>query len=261
MKLAQRGEDVVIIEKKEQIGGKACSGLVSERIWDHIPENESIVENRIGEVVLHFQRRSVSAVFRPGMLAMGRPTLDSYLSKLAQEAGANLLLENSFEGLQENGNKVLVKYNGEEEKFDRVIGCDGAVSRVRNHFEHKEPRYRAGIQCFEPKADNGSKAEAWPTRNGFFWKIPRGSHVEWGVFERKELAGKMWKDFAEERSLSGLNTQSAIIPEGVCVTNSDKVALCGDAAGLTKPWSGGGYSLGHNFGKSAARSVAQYSKL
>jgi len=35
-----------------------------------------------------------------------------------------------------------------------------------------------------------------------------------------------------------------LIPQGLMIPESEKITLCGDAAGLTKPWSGGGVIWG-----------------
>ena len=36
----------------------------------------------------------------------------------------------------------------------------------------------------------------------------------------------------------------ALIPQGFAIPKDEKITLCGDAAGLTKPWSGGGVIWG-----------------
>jgi flavin-dependent dehydrogenase len=242
--LARRGEDVTIIERKKRVGGKACSGLVSERIWDFIPKNEKLVENTIEEVAIHFPRKTAIARFKPRMLAFDRPAFDNYIAKLAAEAGAELRLGSNFETLREEPDGVIVTSDRGEERFDRVVGCDGAVSMVRAICTRTQPRYRAGIQCFQQVKDRSTTADVWPTPGGFFWRIPKGGQIEWGLFEKQELGWKRWKAFAAERGLETQPIQAAVIPEGVITTRSDKVALCGDAAGLTKPWSGGGILWG-----------------
>jgi len=40
------------------------------------------------------------------------------------------------------------------------------------------------------------------------------------------------------------NIKSALIPQGLIIPKSNSFTLCGDAAGLTKPWSGGGVIWG-----------------
>ena len=242
--LALRGEQVTVIERKKHVGGKACSGLVSERIWDLLPKNEKLVESVIEEVAIHFPHKTAVARFKPRMLAFDRSAFDSYIAKLAAEAGAELRLGSNFETLREESDGVIVTYDRGEERFDRVVGCDGAVSKVRTVCTSKQPRYRAGIQCFQQVKEAGAIADVWPTPGGFFWRIPKGGHIEWGLFEKQEVGWKKWKAFATEHGIEKQPIQAAVIPEDVITTKSGKVALCGDAAGLTKPWSGGGILWG-----------------
>lgn len=243
-RLAEQGEKVTVFERRKSPGGKACSGLVSERIWDFFPENGELVENKIECVNIHFPKKAVKVKFRPHLLALDRPGLDRYAAKLATAAGVKILFGSTFEKLREGRDSVSIRCGGKEHEFDRVIGCDGAFSAVRAAYADKKPRFRMGMQCFQPKRSEGNTADAWPTNNGFFWKVPRKEAAEWGIFENEEMAGKMWKEFAAGRGLGGLQVNAAMIPEGVLTTGSKKVTLCGDAAGLTKPWSGGGILWG-----------------
>ena len=246
--LANRDEDVTLIERKSHPGGKACSGLVSERIWDFIPKKADLVENKINEIAIHFPKKTIEVKFKQRMLALDREKLDAQIACLAGKAGARAAFGSTFICLQKPGKTIRVSWrrNGKTclEAFDRLIGCDGALSSVRRSLGLPEPRYRTGLQCFQPVRDSSHTAEAWPTRGGFFWRIPRGKKVEWGLFETCQRARGMWSLFSDKNNLAGLAVQSAIIPEDAITTGNDKVALCGDAAGLTKPWSGGGLIWG-----------------
>ncbi|MFH0830298.1 MAG: FAD-dependent monooxygenase [Candidatus Aenigmatarchaeota archaeon] len=243
-RLAEKGEDVTVFERKKSSGGKACSGLVSERIWNFVEKDAQKVQAEIEVVELHFPRKTVSVRFRPRMLALDRQKLDIRLAKQAKSAGAKILFNHDVTSVRENGGRVRICTGKKEETFDRVIGCDGALSAVRRLFTNTKPRFRAGLQCFQKTNCKGRSADIWPTDNGFFWKIPRGNMVEWGMFGNQETTGKAWREFARKNGLSRLPVQAAVIPEGVQVTGRKNVTLCGDAAGLTKPWSGGGIIWG-----------------
>lgn len=247
-KLSELGEDVTVIERKPRPGEKACSGLVSERIWDFIPKRVNLVENKINAIAIHFPKKTVEVKFRQCMLAMDREKFDAHVAGLAGKAGARMMFGSTFKTMHEHVKSVGVEWSHNSKlkrnEFDRLIGCDGALSPVRRALGLPEPRYRTGLQCYQPAKDCSRTAEAWPVRNGFFWRIPRGRKVEWGLFGSCKHAAGMWKEFAANNGLEGLGLQSALIPESVITTGSDKVVLCGDAAGLTKPWSGGGLVWG-----------------
>ena len=44
LKLSESGSEVTVFEKKEKIGKEVCSGLVSERILDFIPESQKLIQ-------------------------------------------------------------------------------------------------------------------------------------------------------------------------------------------------------------------------
>jgi len=97
-----------------------------------------------------------------------------------------------------------------------------------------------GIQGLEEKTDNSDFVETWATKNGFLWKIPRGENIEWGIMEKPDAARRIFDEFAARRNLKLARLKSAIIPQGLIIPKNEKITLCGDASGLTKPWSGGG---------------------
>jgi flavin-dependent dehydrogenase len=58
-KLAERGEEVTVFEKREKIGKEVCSGLFSKRILEFIPESQKLIQNQIDSVLIHFPRRNL----------------------------------------------------------------------------------------------------------------------------------------------------------------------------------------------------------
>jgi len=74
----------------------------------------------------------------------------------------------------------------------------------------------------------------------FLWRIPRGLEVEWGIIEKPNLARLIFDEFMQTKGLKPNHLVSAIIPQGLIIPRHPKITLCGDACGLTKPWSGGG---------------------
>jgi flavin-dependent dehydrogenase len=161
--------------------------------------------------------------------------LDNLVLNLARKQGVQIFLGNNVtkEGLVEL-----------ENSFDRVIGCDGALSEVRKNFGLKEAQLRLGIQGFTLEKNCQDSVEVWPVRNGFIWKIPRCNELEYGVIANTREAKKIFDDFCQKNNLQLENIKSALIPQGLAIPESDKITLCGDAAGLTKPWSGGGVIWG-----------------
>lgn len=235
-KLAERGEEVTIFESKEKIGKECCSGLFSRRILEFIPESEKLIQNEINFCLIHFPKKTLKIDFFRPFLVINHFQLDNLAADLAKEAGVKIILKNS---VKKESFELL------EVKYERLIGCDGANSIVRKNLNLSEPEMHLGIQGFIPGENRLNYVETWPTVRGFIWKIPRGEKTEYGIMENPAAAKKIFENFLNKNNLELNNIKSAVIPQGgLIIPSNPKITLCGDAAGLTKPWSGGGVVWG-----------------
>jgi len=229
-KLCQKGFKVTVFERKKEIGKTACSGLFSKRILDFIPESRSLIENQIKYVLLNFPKKTLKLRFSKEFLVMSHYGLDNLVALLAKKEGVEIIL----------GKEV----NFFPQEFDKIIGCDGALSSIRKLLKLKEPEFRLGIQAFVPESDFSEFVEVWPTKQGFLWRIPRGKETEYGIMDAVDSAKELFNSFLNERNIKVNELSSALIPQGFIVPSNSHITLCGDAAGLTKPWSGGGVVWG-----------------
>ena len=164
-KLSKAGHKVTVFEKKKRAGGKACSGMISERLWEFIPKNESLIENMIDSCVIRAPRKKVEICFSPRMLVINRGGLDRYVAELAEKAGAELLFGHNFVKIisaKKARPHIVSEANGKTvaKEFDVIMGCDGANSRVRRHAKTKKPRFRMGIYTFVRGKKHNSVEEA-----------------------------------------------------------------------------------------------------
>lgn len=230
-KLADLKNEVTVFDKKKEIGNSVCSGMFSRRLLDFIPESESLAENRIKSVKIHFPKKTIDAFFSKEFLIIDHSKLDKLAASLAQKSGAKIILESHIKEMPKG--------------FDFVIGCDGYDSFVRKSLNLLEPELRLGIQGFTPLTeDKYDYVEVWPQKSGFIWKIPRGKEIEYGIISKPFTAALLLNNFLKKRSISLNSIKSKLIPQAVIIPRNNKISLCGDAAGLTKPWSGGGVIWG-----------------
>ena len=229
-KLSEKGAEVVIFEKKKKIGKHACSGLFSQRILSFIPESKKIIQNRIKYALLYFPKKTIRLDFASDFLVMEHYKLDELVANLINKDKVEIILGKRIDSLPEG--------------FDRIIGCDGVFSKVRKLLKIKDCDCRIGIQGFIDQEDSSDFVEIWPTKKGFIWKIPRGDKIEYGIIENTQEAKILFDKFLEEKNIKLKEIISAFIPQGFKIPFSDNITLCGDAAGLTKPWSGGGVIWG-----------------
>jgi flavin-dependent dehydrogenase len=254
-KLTQKGEKVLVFEKNKEIGKKTCSGLFSERILEFIPESRNLIKNEINFCLINFPKKRIKIEFSKKFLVIDRSQLDNLVAELARKAGAKIFLNYEISSFPKG--------------FDKIIGCDGAFSQVRKKLKLKDPQFYLGIQGFtlSSKENLNQKinfVETWPTKSGFLWKIPRGNEIEYGIFEKPKEAEKIFENFLESKKIHLEKINSAIIPQGLVIPRNSKVTLCGDAMGLTKPWSGGGVIwglIGANFLLETFPDFRKYEKI
>lgn len=227
-KLSEKKNEVVVFEKESELKRKACSGLISERIFKFVPESKKLIENKIKFVLIHFPKKTLKINFKKDFFVVDSFELKKILFSLAQKSGAKIFF----------GHSIYTLPIG----FEKIIGCDGANSNVRKILKLKKPNFYLAIQGFLEERENSNFVETWPTKYGFLWKIPRKNETEYGIIEKTKRARKIFEEFLKKRNLKRLN--SAIIPQGFSIPKNKKITLCGDAAGLTKPWSGGGIIWG-----------------
>lgn len=239
-KLADKGNEVVVFEKKEKIGKQVCSGLFSERILDFIPHSRKLIRNTINSTLIHFPKKTVNIEFSQNFFVMSHFELDNLAAGLARRAGAKIALNSPVRRMSELAD------------FDRVIGCFGSDSTIRKSFENlPKPDYRLAIQGFHSEKNSSSFVETWPINQGFIWKIPRGKETEYGIISGARHSGEMQKtehafnEFLLKNKISLERTKAALVPHGFSMPGkSYRITFCGDAIGLTKPWSGGGVIWG-----------------
>ena len=223
-KLSEKGEKVTVFEKRRVIGKSCCSGLFSERIFNFIPQSKKLIEKEINSLFVRFPKKTIAVEFKKRFFMMDHAKLDKLTAELAKKAGAEIRL-----------NHQIKDCSGLFSRFDRVIGCDGALSEIRKSLGLKNPDLRLGAQKFVACPESANHIETQPFSGGFSWKIPRKDKIEYGIMV----------PFKKNKDMRALGyTDFAMIPQGIIIPKNDKVTLCGDAAGLAKPWSGGGVVWG-----------------
>ncbi len=230
LKLAENGHKVAVLEKNSEIGNKVCSGLFSRRILKFIPESEKLIKNKINYALLRFPKKTTRINFSKEFLVMNHSELDKLVAAMARNRGVDIILNKAVEEIPFG--------------FDKIIGCDGANSVVRQKLKLKTPKLRLGIQGFVIEKAEENFVETWPTKNGFLWRIPRGEKIEYGIIEEVLSAKKIFGDFLNKNKIKVENIGAKLIPQGPIIPLNSLITLCGDAAGLTKPWSGGGVVWG-----------------
>jgi len=267
---AERGQSVVCFESGEIGEPLACSGHVSLDVWDFVPETarEDLFQNAIRGARFHVGGPDSRAYpfYRdePVSNAIDRVGLDRTLADAARDAGAAVHEHHTVTDVTEHEDRVDLEVKGpdgtETVSARLVAGCDGPRSRVRDAVGLPDPdELLHGVLGFDPEADDQDFVDVHLTVPRFFaWRIPRGeAGVEYGLAARPGAdVGERFEALVEAYGASVDRRCSGAIPIGPpnSVT-SDRAFLVGDAAGQTKPFTGGGIRYGMTAADCAARTV------
>ena len=237
-KLQDKGFKVTVFEKKNRVGQKPCSALISERIKKFVPIPDDLYLRRIESVLVHFPRKDIKIIPKPSFLLFEREKLDFFVFSLAQKSGVDFVFNKEIKEIPEG--------------FSKVVGCHGSLSQTREFFSLPPLKIRLGLQYFVQNKNFDTEIEIYPHRfkgvskNEFFWKIPKGDQIEYGVIGSSKSAKQDFDIFCQEHNinLDPRQIKGALISQGLSLPNSKTVTLCGDAIGLTKPTTGGGVIWG-----------------
>jgi flavin-dependent dehydrogenase len=240
-----KNNEVEVFEKNNTVGEKPCSELISERIWNFVPKRNDLVINTIENLVIHFPQKDMKIKFYPKMLVVDRKNLANYIIDLAKKNGAKINLNSEVRKVfYIKNNKPQLSTTGKVYEFDYLIGCDGYNSVVRRSLGIKNPLSILGIYTRIKKKPKSNVIDVYVLKNGISWIIPRRNEVEYGVYERTDAAKHDFDEFCKKMKIKPKEVYSQVIPSRLTQMHKGRVALCGDAMGLTKPWSYGGIIWG-----------------
>ncbi|MFB6170453.1 MAG: geranylgeranyl reductase family protein [Haloarculaceae archaeon] len=267
---AERGRDVLVFEQGEIGDPLACSGHVSLDVWEYVPDRarDDLFQNAIRGARFHLDGPGSRAYpfYReePISNAIDRVGLDRTLARAAADAGAEVRDAHTVTGVTESVDGVEVTVSGPDgvatHAARMVVGADGPRSRVRSELGIPEPdEFLHGVLGFDETPDDEDFVDVHLTVPGFFaWRIPRGdAGVEYGVAAAPGSGVRdRFETLLEGYGVSVGERCSGAIPIGPPrrVTGARSLLL-GDAAGQTKPFTGGGILYGMRAADHAAREV------
>ena len=182
-----------------------------------------------------------------------RLKLDSWLLRRATGAGARHASERVVEV---SGSGELRTAAGRAERFDVIVGADGAGSLVRRTLLKPIPKEQLGMALgWYAPGSSPMLVRFMPGLAGYMWLFPRPDHVGVGICAplgslptrelRARLAAEVERDFPElgeagaTRYAHTIPSPSAD-PASLAEIAGKRFALVGDAAGLTDPITGEG---------------------
>lgn len=248
-RLLEKRFNVLVLEEDKEIGKPIqCSGLVSKNLDNFVKVDGDCIENEIKGAIFH----SKNSEFRLEKSASIARVIDRnrFDSSLARGLKSNILTGTMVTGIEigEDGVKVKAEPGGKEFVSRMVLGCDGPNSIVRNHFGVRPAEIIRGLIAITKEKDSSGLVELWFDKelldDGFFWKIPRGESVEYGMLSKDADFAKLEKFFTSKLKGKSYERRAGMIPIGIQKTYFPRTLLVGDSACQVKPWSGGGVVYG-----------------
>ena len=261
---ARRGVNVTVLEEHEEIGVPChCAGLLSIRGLKEIgvEPSDEFVQNEVSGAVFHspsdltFEIRGREKM----TYVVDRVTFDKALARQAVSAGVELRLGFKAERFLMKKGVVsgVVGENKETIRAKVVIDAEGSGCRLLKMVDFEKPNPEGFLQATqlevaEVKPDSDLVeifVGSMVAPKFFLWVIPTGAdsaRVGLACKDRKRY--NLLKNFVENKLGKHRTTAvraGCVITSGPSArTCHDGVIIVGDAAGQTKPTTGGGVVTG-----------------
>lgn len=255
---------------------KTCGGLMTdktvsllrERVLPELTEAEFPFCDVSHQIELWYreERLTRSLLERP-LRSVRRLAYDDFLIRQYLARGGTLLEGQTGYTLDLAGRCILLK-NGDEIRYRRLVGADGALSKTRTALGAKTPTLGFCVETYVPKARLPLKDTVrigfGIVPVGYDWVIPSGEELcvgLGGLYDRKTDYPALLR---EHLALLGLDAEGAEIkgafvpigkPVGQSKTPADAL-LIGDAGGFVDPLYGEGLYYSLASGLAAADAIA-----
>jgi geranylgeranyl reductase family protein len=261
--LAREGFEVSVLEEHAAIGTPThCTGVVSDELHELYKIPEEIVLNRPSVCFVVAPNGRAFEFHDPGekITVLDRAGLDQALAASASEAGATILSGCRVDEVAILPRSVVVRTSDGAVLSARalVLAC-GVTYRFHRAIGWRLPSSMLHTAQIELDASPAEAVEIHLGRRvapeGFAWLVPlrRGdrSRVKAGVLLRGDAWAYLQGFLVSDRLASRVGPVSSapirrLLPLAPAVRSyGDRILAVGDAAGLTKPVTGGGifYSL------------------
>ena len=252
-KLAKNSVSVILIDKKKEVGKKACSGLISTRINDFISLDSGLILNRIKGAKFNSANSSFDLLdSKVRAYVVDRVKFDQSLLRSAVSKGVRFFGDTCYKSHENCDGGVVVATDNGFFKCKVVVGADGAGSQVRMNAGlcRGMKQVNGIIGHFDIDGAQSDYVELFYDKNivkdFFAWKIPRGNDVEIGLASSKDHM-ESFRKFAKRFGVDPDSAQLYAHPINFGLMEKvvdEGVALVGDAACQVKPFSGGGIIYG-----------------
>jgi len=257
---AKSGLKTLLLEEQAHIGYPVqCAGLLSNHAFNECEVSDSSVFNTVSGAVIKAGEAQCSFDAGKTMAyVVDRGALDREMAIHCADTGAEIQLKTIARELSRTERIVRVKglYGTEEIKYSMLIAADGPRSIISRALGiPNAPVYLSGLQCDVKIHGDTDHVHIFPNASPdfFAWKIPLDSeHARVGLCGLVNVRER-FLSFIHPYRNHCIHFVSGTIPLGTKTrTYDDRILICGDAAAMAKPTSGGGVYTGIRAARHAA---------
>jgi geranylgeranyl reductase family protein len=288
--LAEQNISVLLIDKRKFPADKPCGGGLPTRVQQTFPYISDFIDSiSYGSKTFSMSKQHTFNITRdtPVIATVLRKHFDYELVKLAQKSGAKLQTETTVHDIKINDkNATVILEDGKEITTKIIIGADGAHSKIAEKTHLRKP-HQPICRCLvteEPMTEKQIEKHFSKKRDihlfiklhgiaGYGWVFPKKSHISIGIGEfetaltSKNKRSKLTEVFDAyiqdlkkmdllPKSFKISNLKGANLPIfPLEKTYTDRVILCGDAAGFINPITGEGIYFAMESGVIAAEII------
>jgi geranylgeranyl reductase family protein len=275
--LAQKGVDVLVLEKARLPRLKPCGGGFPEKTRSLYDFNLTpVIEATVRKVIICLQGERHIFIDRPegvGYMVM-RDKFDAMLAEKAASQGAKLHQEEECISVEPEKNRWIVKTGKDTFSADFLVGADGAPSGTAQKLGLMRDYDRFGVAISSELRVSDKQLETHgPTvlfdfmqvPKGYAWIFPKADHLSVGFFSalpRVKGMRKALDAFIEKNeNLRGYKEMSFckghLMPRGGVYNRivTEGALLLGDAAAMTDPFFGEGIYYAARSGIMASNAI------
>ncbi|MCF6291341.1 MAG: NAD(P)/FAD-dependent oxidoreductase [Desulfobacterales bacterium] len=258
--LAEQGREVLVLERNQTIGPKACGGGIT---WSGLIRRvpEGLIERSFASQHIRtpWQRAVISAP-APIISTVNRQRLGQWMCGRAEAAGARVLSSARVCEISDRHVATADQCFG----YQYLVGADGSSSLVRRYLGLASRRVGFGLH-YQVRGDFSNMEWHLDTRlfaNGYAWIFPHNGSASVGVYSGGSRPGPammrknlhLWAG-RQGIKLKGSSPRAGRINFDYQGWRFDNRFLVGDAAGLASGLTGEGMYPAIVSGETAARVI------
>jgi len=285
--LAENGKKVLIIDKQKFPRDKPCGGAIPTRVMKQFPYVEEFIDSISYGSYTHSSSLKYTLKFvreKPFLATVIRKDFDDGLVKLAVNAGATFLNSKAVKDVTTQKDKVaLLLDDNKKIEAEIVLGCDGMRSIVAEKTNLCKKMDDICISVVQEQPMSTQQLQKYFTDKkivhlfiktqgiaGYGWIFPKKKHINIGMgqFESAVDSSKPRPNLKESyKKYIKLLKEKKMLPKDFPIENvkggtlpvfplkktySDRVLICGDAAGFINSITGEGIYYAMASGEMAA---------